>query len=62
MKKVDVTIPKMMAQASPEKTGSSVITQLASKVVPAVNRIGRVRTATLRMMDSRRSWPSAWAK
>ena len=51
-------MPKMIAQARPEKTGSSVITQLPSSVVPAVSRIGRVRTATLRMIASPRSKPS----
>jgi hypothetical protein len=33
----------MMAQAKPEKTGSSVLTPLARSGVPAVNRIGRLR-------------------
>lgn len=61
VKRVDAKIPKIIAQAKPEKTGSNVITQLASNVVPAVSRIGRVRIATERMIDSFKLIPSATA-
>jgi hypothetical protein len=54
-------MPNMMAQARPEKMGSSVITQLPSSVVPAVARIGRVRTATLWITASRNGVPSRTA-
>ena len=50
VKIVEVRRPKMIDQARPEKIGSSVMTQLPSRVVPAVSRMGLVRTATLRMI------------
>jgi len=61
VKIVEVNIPNMIAQANPEKTGSSVITQLPRKVVPAVSKMGRIPTATLRMMDSSSERPSGLA-
>ena len=58
MKAVETNSPKISAQASPEKIGSSVIGMAASIAVPAVSRIGRVRTAPERIVALRRSWPS----
>ena len=49
--------PKMMDQARPLKMGSKVMGQAPRRVVPAVRKMGRRRTAPASMMASLRGWP-----